>query len=104
MADFARRRVVWSDHAWSALDDILEFVAKDNPQAVPALLEQFLEKAEALGLFAERGRVVPEIGRDNIREVFLHRFRILYEVHEREVYIVGILHGARDFDRWVRGD
>ena len=49
---------------------------------------------------SERGRIVPELNEPSIREVFVHRYRLLYEVGSEEVRVLAILHGARDFARW----
>ncbi len=45
----------------------------------------------------ERGRVVPELNDPTIREVFVFKYRLLYEVGENRVTVVAFLHGARDF-------
>ena len=42
------------------------------------------------------------ISRRTPREVFVYSYRILYEVLPGEVQILAFLHGARDFDRWLR--
>jgi len=59
-----------------------------------------LGAAEGLASLSERGRIVPEIDDPSIREVFVHRYRLLYEVTPTDVTILAILHGARDFARW----
>ena len=61
-----------------------------------------LAAAESLSLFAERGRVVPEIESRTIREIFVYRCRVMYQVASSEVRILAVLHGAMDFNRWVR--
>jgi plasmid stabilization system protein ParE len=66
------------------------------------VLEQALAAADSLATLSERGRVVPEIGQPALREVFVFRYRLLYEIHPALVRIVAFLHGARDFDSWRR--
>ena len=46
--------------------------------------------------------VVPELHDRSIREVFVYRYRMIYEVSASEVRILAFIHGARDFDRWLR--
>ena len=41
------------------------------------------------------GSIVPEYGRDDIREVFVHSFRLIYLVLDDEVRILTIIHGAQ---------
>jgi len=99
MAD-RRRRIVWTAQARSALDDILGYIAQDSPQAARAVLKKVLDTTEALSTLSERGRIVPEIDDPSIREVFVHSYRLIYEVNREEVAVLAILHGARDFAKW----
>jgi toxin ParE1/3/4 len=100
MAD-RRRRVVWTEQAQAALDEILTYVSQDSPQAARALLQKALDAAESLSTLSERGRVVPELQDESVRELLVRRYRMLYEVRSQEVYILAILHGARDFAKWA---
>jgi len=86
------------------LDDAITYIAKDSHQNAMALLEHALEVAESLDRFTERGRIVPELEDPNVRELFVDRYRLVYEVSESRAVILCFLHGARDFNRWWRGD
>jgi len=99
MAD-RRRRIVWTEQAQSALDDILGYIAQDSPQAARAVLEETLGAADELATLSERGRIVPELDDPSTREIFVHRYRLIYEVGLEEVTVLAILHGARDFAKW----
>jgi plasmid stabilization system protein ParE len=99
MAD-RRRRVAWTDEAHLALDEILDYIAQESPQNACTLLERAIKASAELGTMAERGRVVPEQDDPDTREIFVGRYRLLYEVRPSEVVIIGLLHGARDFGKW----
>ena len=64
------------------------------------VLDDALDAGASLASFAERGRVVPELNDPAIREVFVHKYRLQYEVGEARVLVVAFLHGARDFATW----
>ena len=66
------------------------------------MLTQALKAASTLTSFAECGRVVPELGDPAIREVFVYSYRLLYEIRNGTIAVVGFLHGARDFNDWWR--
>jgi plasmid stabilization system protein ParE len=66
------------------------------------MLERALAAADSLATLSERGRVVPERNDLRLREIFVFRYRLLYEVHPDLVRIVAFLHGARDFASWQR--
>ena len=40
--------------------------------------------------------MVPEFGDATIREVFVRRYRLIYQVAGETVYVIGFIHGARD--------
>lgn len=44
------------------------------------------------------GRVVPELGRDDIREIFVQSYRIIYRARPDTVEILTVHHGARVLD------
>ncbi len=46
--------------------------------------------------------MVPEVGSQSVRELFVHRYRLLYELRGDLVVILAVIHGARDFERWRR--
>ncbi|MBV1787186.1 type II toxin-antitoxin system RelE/ParE family toxin [Marinobacterium sp. D7] len=43
------------------------------------------------------GRMVPEIGEENVREIGMYSYRIMYEILGSTLYIHGIIHKRRHF-------
>jgi toxin ParE1/3/4 len=78
------------------------FVAQESPAGALTILDQALAAADSLATLSERGRIVPERNDPGLREIFVFRYRLLYEVHSDLVRIVAFLHGARDFASWQR--
>ena len=81
------------------MGDAVEFVARDSPQSARQVLDAAIEAADSLAEFSNRGRLVPEIGSQSVRELFVFKYRLIYEVHDSEVAIIAFLHGARDFTK-----
>ena len=94
-----QHRVIWTDHAQRMLDEALTYITRDSLTAAERLLIEALDAASSLDMFSERGRVVPELNQLNIRELFVQRYRLLYEVAPSEVHILAFVHGARDLRR-----
>jgi toxin ParE1/3/4 len=94
------RAVVWSDAARNALDEVIEYIAKDSRPAAMRVLDAALDAAQRLAAFPQRARVVPEVNQEAIREVFVFRYRLMYRVESTRVVVVAFLHGARDFALW----
>jgi len=95
-----RRQVIWSAQAASALDEAIGYISADSPSAAIKLLETALDVGASLSVHAERGRVVPEVGSSNVRELFVFKYRLMYELTPDQVQIIAFVHGARDFARW----
>ena len=61
------------------------------------------DHARSLDDLALRGRIVPELGEPGVRELLLGNHRLLYEIHKRTIYILALIHGARDLPAlWER--
>lgn len=90
------REVKWTELAWSDLEEAADYIAKDSPYYAAAFVHEVRDVARSLVYLAERGRVVPEFNNPNIRELFVRSYRLIYQVTEQTVYIVGFIHGARD--------
>ena len=99
-----QRRVVWTDQARQALDEAVAYIANDTPLAAARFLEYALASAGSLAFLSERGRIVPERANPAVREIFVYRYRLMYEVGATEVRVLAFLHGARDFAKWQAGE
>ena len=62
-----------------------------------------IERADSLAELSERGRIVPELDDPSLRELLVNPYRLLYEVHERQVRVVGFLHQRQDVGSWRGG-
>lgn len=97
------RTIAWTELAWSDLERAVDYIAQDSPTYAASFARQIWELAQSLDEFPERGRTVPELGDPNVRELLPSSYRLLYEIREDAVYILGLIHGARDLDGlWTR--
>jgi toxin ParE1/3/4 len=87
--------VIWSPRAVKDINEIAEYIAKDSFQYAKAQTNLFLEQAKGLENYSHRGRVVPEIGKNNVRQILCGHYRIIYEVVEKNVNILTVHHQAR---------
>lgn len=89
------RRLQWSARARRDLLDIGDYIARDDPAAAQRFVDALIEKAEIAGRMPSSGRVVPEIGRDDVRELIHGRYRIVYQIEAATVEILTVFHGAQ---------
>jgi toxin ParE1/3/4 len=80
------RKVTWTAVAWSDLEDVADYIAKDTRYYAATFVREMRDAARSLEYLAERGRVVPEFSNPTIRELFVRRYRLIYQVTEQTVY------------------
>ncbi|MBU1932076.1 type II toxin-antitoxin system RelE/ParE family toxin [Patescibacteria group bacterium] len=95
---------MWSIPARNDLRQIYEYIAKDSRYYATNVVENIVSKAENLEEFPEIGRVVPEIGDENVRELIIYSYRLIYEIVPNGVQVLAIIHGRRDFSSLDRND
>jgi plasmid stabilization system protein ParE len=89
--------VKWSIPAGDDLKQIHDFIAKDSKYYARKVIQDIVAKTETLNDFPEAGRVVPEISDQNIRELLVYSYRLVYEISVEAIEILAIIHGKRDF-------
>ena len=90
--------VKWSVPARNDLKQIHDYIAKDSKYYAQKVIQEVIAKTETLIDFPEIGRVVPEISDQNIRELIVYSYRLIYEMSGAGVEILAIIHGRRDFN------
>ena len=90
-------RVAWTDSAWQELECVASFIARDSPRYAGALMDEARSAAKSVWKFPRRGRVVPEVGDNAVRELFVKSYRMIYEIREGRIVILAFIHGARHF-------
>ncbi len=91
------RQVSLTRLAESDLEEIVSYIAQDNPRAALKVGRQIVEKLQQLADFPLSGRIVPEFEEENLREIVHSHYRIIYLVHpsQARIDIIRIWHGAR---------
>ena len=92
-----RLQVFWTDRASTDLEAIGDYIAKDNPAAAARWVDILIDVTEKAALAPLVGRRVPEVGRDDVRETYLRRYRIVYRVTARRLEVLTIFEGHRLF-------
>jgi len=89
--------IFWSIPARDDLKSIYDYIARDSKRYATRVTQDIREKTLPLAEFPDLGKKVPEIGEDNVREIHLYSYRILYEVMPELIYIHGVIHMRRNF-------
>jgi plasmid stabilization system protein ParE len=97
-------KVFFSVEALSDLERIVAYIARHDSAAAERLGNQLIDAAVSLRTLPERGRVVPEFQRPELREIVFRSYRIIYRVNHADfsVEIVRFWHAARGFPQISR--
>ena len=87
-------RVEWSDTALERVDEIALYIAADDHDAAVRWVVDLFDAVEALGEFPESGRMVPELGSREIRELIFGAYRVFYRVGTI-VEVMTVRHGSQ---------
>jgi len=90
-------KVRWTRRALQDLRAIGDFIGQDSPGAARRWVARLQERARKAAPFPQAGRRVPELGREDVREVFLGSYRIVYRVFPKYIEILTVFEGHRLF-------
>jgi toxin ParE1/3/4 len=88
------REVKWTRSAKSELEQLLEFIGESAPATAFRLAGKIRNASESLAENAERGRIVPELEAYFLREIFVNKYRLMYEA--KAIEIIPLVHMSRD--------
>jgi addiction module RelE/StbE family toxin len=91
-------KLIWSEEALEDIESIATYIEKDSPVYAKSVVSKFFEKVELLPDFQKMGRIVPEINQENIRELFIYSYRLIYKIETENIVIIAVVHGRRLLD------
>jgi addiction module RelE/StbE family toxin len=95
--------VRWTSQAADDLKAIREFIERDSPRYGRLVAERIFEATQRLEVFPLSGRIAPELGRDDVREIILGEYRIVYRVKGETVLLVTVFRSSRLFPPALSG-
>jgi toxin ParE1/3/4 len=87
--------LVWTARALSDMTSIGDYIAQDDPVAAERWVAKLMDKAVNAASRPLAGRRTPELARDDIREVRLRSYRIVYLVRADRVDVLAVFEGHR---------
>jgi plasmid stabilization system protein ParE len=92
-------RVVWTFFAVERAKEAAAYIARDKPQAALTWLDGLFDSTDALVEFPQSGRIVPEIGLPEYREIVYRKsHRVIYNVEKTTVSILTVRNFAQLLD------
>ncbi|NOX64220.1 MAG: type II toxin-antitoxin system RelE/ParE family toxin [Chlorobi bacterium] len=75
------------------------FISQDNLNAAIKLIDKIISLAEDLVDYPRKGRIVPELSIDQIREILYKNYRIVYLIKKNSIDIITVFESHKLLDR-----
>lgn len=83
-------KISWTKESMNNLQQIEDFISIDNPEAAINLTEKLISLTKDLGRFPKKGRIVPELSIDRIREIIYKNYRTVYAIKKNSITILTV--------------
>lgn len=94
----------WSTRALERVSEAADYLARYDAEAAEAWVEGLFARVEQVAVFPRMGRIVPELRREAIREVFYTQYRVIYKIQPERVEVLTVRHMRQHFDEGELGE
>ena len=85
-----KRSIFWKRPALERLEEIANFIKKNNPDRASVFIEELISATEQLVLFPYSVSIVPE--NSAFRQIVYSGYRIIYLIHDDlEIHIIAVI-------------
>ncbi|WP_417737358.1 type II toxin-antitoxin system RelE/ParE family toxin [Rosistilla oblonga] len=88
-------KVRWTERASKDALGIYDYIAAQSETYADSVYARILARPDQLQRFPDSGAIVPEYNRTDVRELFVHSFRLIYRIDGDEVRVLTVIHGSR---------
>jgi toxin ParE1/3/4 len=92
-------KVIWSPLAIDRAVEQARVIAQDKPGAAARWLDGLFDATESLADLPKLGRMVPELKKEDHRELSYGLYRIIYRIDAKQISVLTVRHSRRLFDR-----
>lgn len=85
----------WTNQAVDDLESIAEFIARDSENYAKMFVHKIMKSLDQIIAFPMSGRIVSEFKQENIRELVVGSYRIIYRIKEDVAELLTIHHSAQ---------
>ncbi|AHC15442.1 type II toxin-antitoxin system RelE/ParE family toxin [Salinispira pacifica] len=94
-------KIFWTKTAVEDLEEIIEYISIESIDIAIKQYEKIKAAASKLDSFPDRGRIIPELQKQNIykyRELIIGPWRVMYKIEDNKVYILAVIDGRRNIE------
>ena len=93
--------VRWTEQAVEDLRAIREYIERDSPRYGRLVAERLFDATSRLEAFPRSGRIVPEVCRDDLREIVVGDYRLVYRLDRDAAVLLTVFRSSRLLPRGI---
>jgi addiction module RelE/StbE family toxin len=93
------KKIIWSPEALADLRSIHDYIAHDSEAIASNFIERLLNDVDRLAEFPLIGARIREFKRSDYRHLIVRPYRVADDA----VFLIAVVHGARDLKRFLKG-
>ena len=86
-------KLYWTKESSVRLQEIEAFISRDNPEIAIEFTNKLITIAETIPNNPDKGRIVPELAIEQIREILYKGYRIVYYRREKSIEVLTVFEG-----------
>ena len=88
-------KINWTQKGTQRLQQLYNYIAADQPDAALNWVDKITRRVELLAIQPRSGKVVEKYQREDIREIYEGKYRIIYRILAERIDILTVRHGSR---------
>jgi len=96
-------QVRWTDQAVDDVRAICEFIERDSAKYARLVAERLVDATSRIEIFPKSGRMVPELGREDVREIIIGEYRVVYRLDVEVAVLLTVFRSSRLFPTSLAG-
>lgn len=87
--------VAWTEEAKAHVAGIYAYIKRDSPFYAIQTVDKLTRRLDQLIDHPRSGRIVPKYNDENLRELIVAPYRLIYRIKADRIDIVAVFHGAQ---------
>jgi toxin ParE1/3/4 len=83
-------KILFSIKAQRDINEIKEYISRNNPENAKKFISRIVEIVDTIPDNPLKGRIVPEFLNPDIREIVFKKYRIVYKIINKTIFIVTV--------------
>lgn len=89
-------KVVWTEPAFNQLKSIHQYISQTSVEYADRMVDRITRRSAQIAEHPLSGRVVPEFGNEQVREIIERPYRVIYHILPDQIEVLSVIHGAQD--------